>query len=64
MKYEEIYLREHATIPEVHAGLERWMARYNEWRPHQTLGNLTPRDAYTAEAEPRRGAEATEAQAA
>jgi putative transposase len=46
VKYEEIYLKEHATIPVLHAGLERWFGRYNDWRPHQTHGNLTPSDIY------------------
>ncbi len=48
VKYEEIYLREHATIPELHKGLDRWFERYNTWRPHQTFGNLTPADVYQA----------------
>jgi len=46
VKYEEIYLHEHATIPELHHGLDRWFDRYNTWRPHQALGNLTPDDVY------------------
>ena len=46
LKYEEIYLKEHATIPVLHAGLERWFGRYNDWRPHQTHGNLTPSVIY------------------
>ena len=29
VKYEEIYLREHATIPALEAGLTRWFHRYN-----------------------------------
>lgn len=46
LKYEEIYLREHATLPALEAGLERWFARYNGWRPHQALGNLTPQQVH------------------
>ena len=42
VKYEEIYLREHATLPALEAGLGKWFNRYNNWRPHQNLGNLTP----------------------
>jgi putative transposase len=42
VKYEEIYLREHATIPTLEAGLRSWFERYNHWRPHEALGNLTP----------------------
>lgn len=46
VKYEEIYLKEHATLPALIAGLERWFMRYNTWRPHQALGNRTPEAAY------------------
>lgn len=42
VKYEEIFLREHATLGALRAGLADWFNRYNEWRPHQALGNLTP----------------------
>jgi putative transposase len=46
VKYEEIYLKEHATIPCLQRGLEAWFGRYNHWRPHQHLGNLTPARVY------------------
>ncbi len=46
VKYEEIYLKEYATIPVLHAGLDAWFGRYNDWRPHQTHGNLTPSVIY------------------
>lgn len=46
VKYEEIYLREHGTIPLLEAGLDRWFARYNSWRPHAALGNRTPHEVY------------------
>ncbi len=46
VKYEEIFLHEHATIPVLEAGLVRWFARYNTWRPHQALGNRTPHEVY------------------
>ena len=42
VKYSEIYLKEHATLGALRAGLEEWFHRYNEWRPHAALGNLTP----------------------
>ena len=47
LKYEEIYLRDHATIPALEAGLKRWFKHYNTWRPHEALGNLTPHDVHT-----------------
>lgn len=46
VKYEDIYLREYATIPALLSGLKRWFGRYNGWRPHQALGNLTPDKVY------------------
>ena len=42
VKYEEIYLREHATMYALREGLGEWFERYNTWRPHQALGNRTP----------------------
>ena len=48
VKYDEIYIKEHATLPALHAGLAGWFVRYNEWRPHQTHGNLTPALIYQA----------------
>ena len=42
VKYEEIYLREHATLGALRTGLADWFKRYNEWRPHEALGHLTP----------------------
>ena len=48
VKYEEIYLKEYATIPELQQGLGTWFNRYNHWRPHQNLGNLTPAHVYHA----------------
>lgn len=46
VKHEEIYLREHSTLPELEAGLKRWFEQYNTWRPHQALGNRTPHQAH------------------
>jgi putative transposase len=46
IKYEEIYLREHATVDELERGVERWMKHYNTWRPHEALGNKTPGEVY------------------
>jgi putative transposase len=46
LKYEEIYLREHATVTALRSGLASWFERYNGWRPHEALGNLTPDKVY------------------
>ena len=41
IKYEEIYLFEHFTVTTLQAGVGKRLVRYNDWRPHETLGNLT-----------------------
>jgi len=46
LKYEEIYLREHSTVPELESGVEAWFERYNVWRPHEALGNQTPAEVH------------------
>lgn len=46
VKYEEIYLFEHSTVDALAKGLEKWFVRYNDWRPHAALGNLTPAKVY------------------
>jgi putative transposase len=42
VKYEEIYINGCVNIENQKTALERWFARYNEWRPHQALDNQTP----------------------
>jgi putative transposase len=55
VKYEEIYLFEHATVTALRAGLTKWFVRYNDWRPHETFGNLTPTVVYqTTNESPRK----------
>jgi putative transposase len=46
VKYEEIYLKEHSSLPVLEAGLSEWFNRYNTWRPHQALGNQTPHQVH------------------
>jgi putative transposase len=48
VKYEEIYIKEHSTVTALRAGLAVWFKRYNGWRPHEALGNLTPNNIYHA----------------
>jgi putative transposase len=52
IKYEEIYLREYASVDELERGVERWMMQYNTWRPHQELGNSTPSAEYRPKLKP------------
>ena len=42
VKYEEVYLADYETPKEARAGLSSYLRFYNEQRPHQALGNLTP----------------------
>lgn len=46
LKYEDIYLREYVDIPALVSGVTSWFERYNTWRPHEALGNLTPAAVY------------------
>ncbi len=64
VKYEEIYLHEHATIPVLHQGLDRWFERYNTWRPHEALGNLTPTVVYRPPSRPQQSPQAEQKKAA
>ena len=42
VKYEEVYLADYETPRDARAGLASYMQFYNQERPHQALGNLTP----------------------
>ena len=46
IKYECIFLKEYSTLPALENGLQRWIKRYNTWRPHQALKNKTPQEFY------------------
>ena len=42
VKYEELYPKRYATVPELEAGLTAYFEYYNEVRPHQSLKYRTP----------------------
>ena len=46
VKYEDIYLKGYGRISDLRKGLEKWFGRYNDWRPHEALGNQTPSAVY------------------
>lgn len=46
VKYEDIYLKGYASLPELLLGLSAYFAFYNSERPHQSLGYLTPDAVY------------------
>ena len=47
LKYECVYLNDYENVPDLMEGLRRWLAFYNEERPHMSLpGNITPYEMY------------------
>lgn len=46
VKYEDIYLKDYATVIELEQGLNRYFRFYNEERPHQALNYRTPAAVY------------------
>ena len=46
LKYEDIYLRDYATEPELIRGLTAYFTFYNEQRPHQAHAYRTPAEIY------------------
>ena len=46
LKYEEIYLYKHETVPMLYKGVDRYFNEYCYNRPHQSLAMCTPAEAY------------------
>jgi putative transposase len=46
LKYEEIYIWNHETVPELTTGVGKYFRFYNTERPHQSLGNQRPKLVY------------------
>jgi putative transposase len=46
VKYEDIYLKDYATVPDLIAGLTRYFTFYNQERFHQSLSYRTPAEVY------------------
>jgi len=49
VKYEEVYLHAYDDMVQARAGLGRYLAFYNDERPHQALGYQTPAAFYAGE---------------
>jgi putative transposase len=47
LKYEEIYLKDYASMGELASGLKRYFAFYNDQRFHQSLDYATPSELYS-----------------
>lgn len=48
LKYEDIYLKRYAVVPDLYAGLTAYFRFYNHERPHQSLAYCTPAAVYQA----------------
>ncbi len=46
IKYEEVYLHAYDTVSAATAGLTRYLTLYNTRRPHSSLADQTPDEAY------------------
>lgn len=46
VKYENVYLKSYHDVGEAQQGLTQYFQFYNTKRPHQSLGNMTPAQAY------------------
>lgn len=46
VKYEEVYLKSYATLPEARTSLNAYFKFYNNERPHQSLNNKTPYEVH------------------
>ena len=46
IKYEEVYLHAYASVSEARTGLGRYLTQYNTARPHSSLADRTPDEAY------------------
>lgn len=46
LKYEEIYIWNHETVPALEKGVNKYFKFYNHERPHQSLGNKHPHSIY------------------
>jgi putative transposase len=47
IKYEDIYLKSYETIKDLVGGVQSYITRYNEYRPHQSLSEATPEEIYS-----------------
>jgi putative transposase len=46
LKYEEVYIKAYGSVPEARRNIGKWLAFYNDVRPHQALDYLTPREVF------------------
>jgi putative transposase len=46
LKYENVYLNAYENCSEARAGIGKWIAFYNQIRPHSSLASQTPNGRY------------------
>lgn len=46
LKYEEVYISDYNSPREARYGISHYINKYNTYRPHQSLNNLTPAEVY------------------
>lgn len=49
LKYDDIYVNDYATVPDLWAGLDRYFTLYNQHRLHQSLDYRTPAEVHFAQ---------------
>ena len=47
IKYEDIYLKSYDNPLDIEKGIEEYILRHNNNRPHQSLSNATPEEVYS-----------------
>jgi hypothetical protein len=45
-----VFIKAYGSVPEARRSIGGWLTFYNESRPHQALGYLTPREAFEGQA--------------
>jgi putative transposase len=48
LKYEEVYLKDYNSMMECRVGIAQYIEKYNSFRPHSSVGAVTPDMAYRA----------------
>jgi len=46
VKYEEVYIKDYPDGSDACKNPAHYFNTYNTWRPHQALGNYTPKEVY------------------
>jgi putative transposase len=46
LKYEEVYIKDYSIVKEAREGIRTYFEFYNNERPHQSLGYMTPYEVY------------------